>query len=566
MADSYYVEVRFKGQTAVLLVTSDGKWQLRQDNGLRFLRYGGQRGSWKEGFAQVSVVGFYTDETEPPRFNMSDVKFPPSVKPEPDFLLNRFYLGDHWAKSLGYRDATEAATTDPAHWYPVASGALMAWIKQYCEERIEELKQLAVTLSLNVGAMVDQTGALSFLGAVDASMQGDYLGCVLNLVGAIPLFGTIAKAARRTQIVLRMERILNECRMLQEWMSRSKAILQRAAVSDEARALRGLLSAARSRVTETVVKALENRGWILKMDPKDYDRLGMLPKEIEALQALAKQGYYFVVRACNPERVRWLTWAAKASVRVLAKPLWIKAKSLKNAGFLSGLVGYRFKEGMTAERFAQLATKVSVPAGFSARFLENGGGTMKALYRMNPRALKTGFGITDEALAADHFLVESGECFILVDAHGAPYVSDLDVVLVQKRLPSGAFGPPGMNVGADGVAFKGGDNAELRPFWDKIFSRVGYPPGYQAIQHGEATGTAGNFKKAGAKFAAGIDTRLPVWNPGSTWDTEELIVAVLAPHLSNGVGYTKGWETLKHFHQANPMGEFRIPNLSGSLP
>ena len=53
----------------------------------------------------------------------------------------------------------------------------------------------------------------------------------------------------------------------------------------------------------------------------------------------AVQGYYIVIRACNPERVEWLTWAARAGVRTLSKPLCIKAKSLKAGGYLKGLVG-----------------------------------------------------------------------------------------------------------------------------------------------------------------------------------------------------------------------------------
>ena len=246
-------------------------------------------------------------------------------------------------------------------------------------------------------------------------------------------------------------------------------------------------------------------------------------------------------------------------MRTLSKPLWVKAKSLKNAGFLSGLVGYK----ANAQMIAKCLTKVSKPADFAARFVENGGSTLKALYKIPLGMAETQFGLKNSHMVSSHYLAEVDGYLILVDSKGAAYVSDLDVVLVQRRMPSGHFGPPGQNVGPDGTPFVGGDNADLRPFWNKIFSRVDYPPGYEVIQHGEATGTVGNYKKAAKNFSAALgDVRANVWNPDNAWETEELIVAVLAPHLSHGVGYTKGWEALKHFHQANPMGEFRIPNLT----
>ncbi len=253
---------------------------------------------------------------------------------------------------------------------------------------------------------------------------------------------------------------------------------------------------------------------------------------------------------------------------MLSKPLWIKAKSLKTGGYLRGLVGFEVRTSVEDMISGGTMVKAEAPAGFNPSWLRAGDGAMTAIYKIDPPAMGV-FHLTNAVKVGERYLVSTvanNETYlILCDAHGAAYVSDLDVVLIRKRLGSGAYGPPGMHVGGANVDYVGGDNPLLRSFWNQQFGKVHYPPAYECIQHGEATGTAGNFKKIKAPlpgrrpYDPAIDERGTVWGPGDAWDSERLIVVVgRAENLPTGVGWTKVWGDLVHFHNANHMGEFRI--------
>jgi hypothetical protein len=566
--ENFYAEVRFQGKSAVLLLTSEGSWQLRlEDPGFDFEKHAGKKGTHKVAYSDLRH--FFAPGDPDERFFMTDIRFPPSIVLEPQWLENKFGVGEKWAKALGYANTQKAAWNTQGHWYAIATGPLMTWVKQYCDERSAELKQLAFSLGLNLAAIADPTGALSLAGAVEASTRGDYLGCALNLVAAIPLLGKAAQAVKNAQIVSRIAVLNKEITILTQWLKQSKAILGRTP-GLVAKGLEGVVGAAKkvkavkgAPAGGSGGKILNTLGKITKLDPKDWTSLGLLPKEVEALSALAKKGYYFVVRACNPERVAWLEWGAKVGCRTLSKPLWMKSKSLKG-GDWAGLIGWR-KLQKHASMWPKLVAKADPPPGFNPQFLTMHGGKMKALYKMKPNSIKETFEITDDAKGAAHFLVETEDGYlILVDAKGAAYVSDFDVVLVQKALPSGkSYGPPGMNIGPKGTPYKGGDNADLRPFWNQQFGKVGYPPGYEVIQHGEATGTFGNFASVSAKFDPALEVKNTIWEPGDSWISEKLIVAADAEGLSEGVGVAANWKRFKEFHEGNPVGDFRItPKLS----
>ena len=240
-------------------------------------------------------------------------------------------------------------------------------------------------------------------------------------------------------------------------------------------------------------------------------------------------------------------------MRTLSKPLWIEAKTLTEGGFLKGLLGYK----KTVEIKAGLRI-VKPPAGFNPGWIARGGGKVDAVYAIRAGSHKSVFKLKDATAASNHYLVETDGFLILCDAKGAAYVSDLDVVLIQRQLKSGGFGPPGMNVGPKEIPYTGGDNAKVGKFWNEAFASSGYPPGYKAVQHGEHGGTKANFLPAGKGYDASMDVRTPVWGPGDTWDSEKLIVAAPLDSVGN-VGLADNWNKLSAFHKANPMGEFRIP-------
>lgn len=546
MAEHFYAELRLQGRSAVLLITSDSQWKLvEEDPGVNFAQFAGRGGSWDQGMAQMYTWDFYTAGGKEAAFKLSNLSFPPSIVMEPRLFQNQFHVGAAWAKSLGFDNGPRAAVGLRAHWYPVATGALMSWIRQYCQERTEELKKLVGALGINIAAIFDPTGGLSLVGAIEASTRGDYLGCALNLAGAVPILGKFAQAARNTRIATRVDALLSEIKVLNDWLKLSKSAIQRSRMAAEA----GLAGIAQRAYTST--RLLRNEGWIRRLDPKDWAQVGILPKEVDVLREFANKGYYIVIRACNPERVEWLVWAAQAGVRTLSKPLWIKAKSLKVGGKLRGLVGFRKTQGAR-----DALRTVKPPPGFNPAWIARSGGKVDAVYGIAPGTHKV-WGLTDAGQAAEHFLVETDGFLILVDSKGAAYVSDLDVVLIQKQMASGAFAPPGMNVGPKGIPWKGGDNAEVGNFWNQAFEKAGYPPGYRPIQHGEAGGTAANFKPASAKFDPSMDVRKQVWEPGDTWNSERLIVAVQADNMG-GVGLAENWGKMDAFHAANPMGQFRF--------
>ena len=545
MADHFYADIELQGRKAVLFITSDKQWKLiGEDPGMNFEKYAGKGGIWDHPIG--SNWEFYRPGGSNALFKLSNLTFPPNIVMQPKLFQNQFQVGLVWSRALGFDNETKAVLGLRAHWYPVATGALMSWVRQYCEERNAELKALAISLGINIAAIFDPTGGLSLVGAVEASTRGDYLGCALNLVAAVPLLGKVAQAARNTRIIARLDAVLVEIKMLREWLAKSKVALQRARLVVDA-GLAGVIKPIKS-----AVSALRNERWIRRLDPKDWAHVGFMPAEIDVLRQFAKQGYYIVIRACNPERVEWLTWAAQAGVRTLSKPLWIKAKSLKEGGFLKGLVGYKKTVGIKT-----VLRTVKPPAGFNPGWVARGGGKVDAVYGIGLGSHKKVFEITDAAAASEHYLVETDGFLILCDAKGAAYVSDLDVVLVQKQSGSGAFGPPGMNVGPKKIPYTGGDNAQVGKFWNDAFARVGYPPGYKPWQHGEATGTAGNFLPAAKGYDASMDVRTPVWGPGVTWDSEKLIVAAPLDNIGN-VGLADNWNQLSAFHRANPMGEFRF--------
>jgi hypothetical protein len=259
---------------------------------MNFAKFAGKGGSWGQGMAQMRQWDFYPAGSNEAAFKLSNLSFPPMIVMEPRMFQNQFQVGAAWAKALGF-DNGPGRPWACAHWYPVATGALMSWIRQYCEERNEELKKLAISLGINIAAIFDPTGGLSLVGAVEASTRGDYLGCALNLAGAIPILA-FAQAARNTRIAARMDALLSEIKVLNDWLTQSKNVLQRSRLAAEA-GLAGIISA-----SAPAPNCCATRAGFAASTWKDWAQVGFLPKEVDVLREFAQQGYYIVIRACNP--------------------------------------------------------------------------------------------------------------------------------------------------------------------------------------------------------------------------------------------------------------------------
>ena len=117
-----------------------------------------------------------------------------------------------------------------------------------------------------------------------------------------------------------------------------------------------------------------------------------------------------MIRACNPERVEWLTLGS-AGWRSCQNHSGSRPNRLKVGGYLRGLVGYRKMRRPRCAAFGQAS------AGFSP--LVARGGKVDG-YGIAPG--RKVFAGTDAGQAAEHFLVETAVSLILVDSKGAAYV------------------------------------------------------------------------------------------------------------------------------------------------
>ena len=243
----------------------------------------------------------------------------------------------------------------------------------------------------------------------------------------------------------------------------------------------------------------------------------------------------------------------------------MKTKSLKTTKF-KGLVGFTKLDFEYANTIEHLQPVKDVPASLRLDWV-----TAKGLSPDNVKVyrLTKDFNvphIEDPHMMLTHYFVDTGEAIIFVDRTGKPYLSDLDVVTIQRSMGGGRFGPPGANIGPANplTTFRGGDNAEMTHFWNQRFKGVRYPPGYEPFGWHGGWGGSAQFiestakfqKRTGAPFEPWKDVRSLGWHPEKP--AEDLIVAVRGvEHLNDDVGFVKGWDQLGHFQQANSgMGEY----------
>lgn len=294
-----------------------------------------------------------------------------------------------------------------------------------------------------------------------------------------------------------------------------------------------------------------NNEWIREIKPNDAEEIGMLDGELKAFKALADRGYYVVCRTCNAARLRWL----RSGFAMNGKPLWIKTKSLKGLKnkFYEGLTGMR-KDGRDTIYSLDSLEPATPPSDFKVEFLEAGQNGAK------PKVYKLKAGKQMEEIQSGHekeiYFVDVGEAYVITDAKGRPYIPDLDVVLFQKRLSSGGYGPPGMNTspGKQPENYTGGDNAAIEADFNAFFQRYcHYPKGYEPIQHGGGAGTAGYLKKNKSMDSISAP-RHPGWSPIRPAEGE-CVVAVQG--LLGEVGLARTWHDVAAFHKANPFGEWR---------
>ena len=477
--------------------------------------------------------------------------------------------GTLWPPDLGGWDQSKgrAATIDwrmvgsgaPAvrqgngRWWPIISGPLVNAVKAYLAEQQKELEQLLRELPLELASLVDPTGIASLGCAVRASEKGDYLGCALNLLAAIPLFGKVAKTAEVMKVVNQAEGLKAKIQAIRgylEWsvkwtrsglMGRTEAKLMDARIAattqrtqadlKAGQALLAQLSARLAKAVKGGSAVVRNSGWLKSIS--SARELGLLDSELKALRMLAKEGLYFVVKSCNPARVEWLNKATSMGCRLMSKPVWIKAKTL-GSGKFKGLCGFLKGEVHVAVK------KVPIPV---EQLPQEVRANLRLLGEKPVGVYKGNYieGFKDEMML-DHYWIETKDSFVLVNKQGAPYTADLDIVMIGRRKAGGKMGAPGEGVGPANPAVKArgqADDAQFSMHWDAKFKEAGcqYPPGYRPFGgwHGGRGGSA----------AFG-------WSPDKS---DRLVVALHGIEgVADDIAMAPTWNAWKQFDDANHLG------------
>jgi hypothetical protein len=582
---NFYFEIKYSSFTAFAQITDTNVWRMLRcepDSEWPPLPTW-RRGTWERRgqVAHCYSLGTGVDavssnnQTKLEVFRLVDVEFPPDLSSQQGFWIKQFFLSDLWADQKhiqkGIVKVAPHKLAMPTHgsWTPFITGPLITATEQKLRAYQEEIKKLAIQIGLDIASVIDPTGVCSIPAAGYAMNRGDYLGCCINLLGVIPLFGKLAPAAKVAIVSERLAFLTKEITFLEKWLEISTDATRRVRQSEQ---IAGALKVELQGTTKATMlpkvagaaaeaaEGLKNLGWIHKIF--NPERLGMLPEEIQVLRALAKDGYYFVIRSCNPTRAQWLRSARANGWGMIGKPVWLKIKSLKNVKF-AGLVGFHKLDVEFYQTIEHLELVKELPASVRLPWLAQKGVSRDGVkvYRLTKNFNVA--HVEDPEMMLTHYFVDTGDAFIIVDRFGRPYVPDLDIVSIQRAVGKGRFGPAGYNVGPAKplTKFACADNAELSSYWNRRFANgVRYPPGYDPFGwHGGWGGSAAFTKsKLPKNFVPGIDVRKLGWNPEKP--EEDLVVAVQGvANLGDDVGYVTGWDKLGEFTRANSgMGEFRF--------
>ena len=588
---NFHFEIKYATFTAFGFITDRGEWKLLScsPDSEWPQQQTRRKGTWSGSGGQASrcyALGTGSDapsannQTGIEVFRLTDLDFSALslLNTQQGFWIKSFYVGGQWAeqkhiqKGIVLTPGGPTAGVVPTHgkWNPVISGPLLRAVEIELRAMREEMQQMAIQLGLDIASMVDPSGLLSIPAAGYAMHRGDYLGCCINLLGVIPLFGRLAPAVKFAEKSPRLAVLAQKITFYEKWLEMSTDATRRVPQVVEGSLKVAIQGTTKASMVPIVAKAasdagavLKNEGWILKII--NPGNLGFLSEELAVLRQLAREGYYFVIRSCPAVRAEWLRAAVQHGWGIIAKPVWLKIKSLKGAKF-EGLVGFLKHDITFWQTIEHLELVKEAPGSLKLDWLGFKGmsATDVKVYRLtkNFNVPK----VEDAHMMLTHYFIDTGDAFVIVDRFGKPYLSDLDVVTIQRRVGSGRFGPPGHNVGPVNpqTVYRGTDNAELSHHWNQTFKGINYPQGYEPFGwHGGYQGSAGFIEdmvafeeRTGKKFEAWKDVRSLGWHPEKPM--EDMVVAVHGVEgLGDDVGYVKGWDKLGQFQKANSgMGEY----------
>src|ERR1039457_5058907 len=135
----------------------------------------------------------------------------------------------------------------------------------------KEMREIAIQFKLDIASMVDPTGLCSIPAAIYASSRGDYLGCCVNLLGVIPLFGKLAPAVKFAEKSPRLAFLAQKITFYEKWLELSTSATRRARQVEGALKvdIHGTTKASMfpmlAKVASEAGATLKNEGWILKI-------------------------------------------------------------------------------------------------------------------------------------------------------------------------------------------------------------------------------------------------------------------------------------------------------------
>ena len=188
---------------AIILLAENYQWKFVKCNPDSGWPKGSARmGHWEDTGA---LKKFYQQESLPGEwlFALGGVNFPPPLSDGAYSFTSNF--------GINYGSGS---------WSPIVSGRLMIAAEKELEQIREEMAKCAFDFKISLVTMLDPTGIASLPAARYALGEGDYVGCVTYLLGAVPLLG---EAIKIPKVGFRLERL----GAIQQRLQKLKQLLER---------------------------------------------------------------------------------------------------------------------------------------------------------------------------------------------------------------------------------------------------------------------------------------------------------------------------------------------------
>ncbi len=256
-----------------------------------------------------------------------------------------------------------------------------------------------------------------------------------------------------------------------------------------------------------------------------------------------------MVREPDAQRGAWVG----SGLQHNAKPAWLKARSAEG---IHGLVCLT-KADVTGQLKPAGTFNVAQLRGFNAAFDAEHLPAHLPMYEMPLDGRPMGKGLDyhytghQNVVLKGHKLVDLGDRFLVVDAMGRPYVSDLDLATRQR---------PGLSqAGAHLPEWKSGsveDHPMLEWELNREYQRAGGHPTHNPSQHGGRAATVGYTRE---NLAAGKVAGKDFWSPKTAdggFKQERLVIFVPewnGKAVESHMYVLDSWGAFRDFAKANNL-------------